>query len=87
MDESTIKGFVYRKRLLFDMASGVADFTELKCESGNLATLKLEKIHPKSVVKNLDPKLESEKPEKSPLSDDKDLVLNKKNSTSSAKMK
>lgn len=43
MDESAIKGFVYRKRLLFDKASGVVDFTELKCETGNVATLKLEK--------------------------------------------
>lgn len=38
-DDTKIKGFVYRKRLLFDSRSGVADFTELKCENGSYGTL------------------------------------------------
>ena len=38
-EENKIRGFVYRKRLLFDNTSGIVDFAELKCENGNLATV------------------------------------------------
>ena len=38
-EDTKIKGFVYRKRLLFDSNSGTADFTELKCENGSYGTL------------------------------------------------